>query len=297
MNDQELTAVVRQSLEGAHMDVPEDQITSRSRAIRAARRRRVAASVTAVAAAGAAAVTAAVFLPGSAASPVPAVEHAEDTAYVVSHVTRALDAVPAGNIMFTQQTTGPHSEVKDTWGRGSQLRVEYFTPTGQLASEVGADSTSKALTTVGINYQARTWGRSTTSRPAVKPSAQARAASSAAASSACANPLRMAISQDASQAAAWIRTLVSCHALKADGTTTVDGVTAIKLTMANGEVWYVNSGTYLPFRMTLTRPGIAWQDDFQWLAPTTANLAKLSLPATPQGFTQVTRQGVVQLGG
>jgi hypothetical protein len=38
MNDQELTTAVRQSVDGAHMDVPEEQIARRGRAIRAARR-------------------------------------------------------------------------------------------------------------------------------------------------------------------------------------------------------------------------------------------------------------------
>lgn len=52
MNDQELITAVRQSVHGVHMNVPAEQIVSRSRAIRASRHRRLAASITAVAAAG-----------------------------------------------------------------------------------------------------------------------------------------------------------------------------------------------------------------------------------------------------
>jgi hypothetical protein len=52
MNDQELITAVRQSVHGVHMNVPTDQIVSRSRAIRASGHRRLAAGVTAVAAAG-----------------------------------------------------------------------------------------------------------------------------------------------------------------------------------------------------------------------------------------------------
>jgi hypothetical protein len=52
MNDQELITAVRQSVHGVRMNVPAEQIVSRSRAIRASGHRRLAASITAVAAAG-----------------------------------------------------------------------------------------------------------------------------------------------------------------------------------------------------------------------------------------------------
>ena len=52
MNDQELITAVRQSVHGARMNVPAEQIVSRSRAIRASGHRRLAAGLTAVAAAG-----------------------------------------------------------------------------------------------------------------------------------------------------------------------------------------------------------------------------------------------------
>jgi hypothetical protein len=52
MNDQELITAVRQSVHGVRMNVPAEQIASRSRAIRASGHRRLAACITAVAAAG-----------------------------------------------------------------------------------------------------------------------------------------------------------------------------------------------------------------------------------------------------
>ena len=52
MNDQELITAVRQSVHGVRMNVPAEQIVSRSRAIRARGHRRVATCLTAVAAAG-----------------------------------------------------------------------------------------------------------------------------------------------------------------------------------------------------------------------------------------------------
>jgi hypothetical protein len=56
--------------------------------------------------------------------------------------------------------------------------------------------------------------------------------------------------------------------------------------------WYVSPATYLPIRMTITRAGtgtLVLQADYQWLPPTTANLAKLNPPVPPAGFTQVSR--------
>jgi hypothetical protein len=52
MNDQELITAVRQSVHGVRMNVPAEQIVSRSRAIRARGHRRLAACLTAATAAG-----------------------------------------------------------------------------------------------------------------------------------------------------------------------------------------------------------------------------------------------------
>jgi hypothetical protein len=52
MNDQELITAVRQSVHEVRMNVPVEQVVSRSRAIRASGHRRLAASITTVAAAG-----------------------------------------------------------------------------------------------------------------------------------------------------------------------------------------------------------------------------------------------------
>lgn len=285
MNDQELTAAVRESVGGVRMSIPEEQITSRGRAIRAARRRSMAVGATAVVSAGAAAIAAAVVLPGPAS---PAVQHAQDTAYVISHVTRALDAVPASTIFFMQSTN--RAAVTDEWARGGNARIERMTPAGQPVSETGLAGTSTTVTTVVVNDQDKTWSRSDKSLGQVPAAAQANAARNAA-SPACDSRHGFTITDNASNMAASLRAWVSCGELKASGTASVDGVTDITLTtLVNGVTytWYVNPATYLPARMTTTRPGVLLvQDDFQWLPPTSANLAKLNLPAAPQGFTQV----------
>ena len=121
MNDQDLTTALRKSVEGACMSVPEEQITSRSRAIRAARRRRVAAGATAAVSAGVAAVAATALLPA------PAAPAAQDTAYVVSHVARALDAVPSGSVFHLRSAIG-NSAVTDMWAMGTSSRIQRTTP-------------------------------------------------------------------------------------------------------------------------------------------------------------------------
>jgi hypothetical protein len=285
MNDQELTAAVRQSVEGARMDVPEEQITSRGRAIRAARRRRLAAGVTAIATAGAAAIAAALILPG------PAAPAAQDTAYVVSHATQALTAVPPGTIVFVQaSTTRPGSEVTDTWAGDGRLRIESFTRAGQPIFDRVSARTSTTEAVVLINYRDRTWTRRA-SQFGELPAPSAAAPAGAQGSFTCdsANEI-FGIPLNASDMAASLRDWESCGWLKADGTATVGGVTAIRLTMPTGDgyatTWYVSPATYLPILQTVTRQGTLLSTQaFQWLPPTTANLARLALPAVPRGFS------------
>jgi RNA polymerase sigma-70 factor (ECF subfamily) len=100
------------------------------------------------------------------------------------------------------------------------------------------------------------------------------------------------ISVNAKAIADQLRSRESCGLLKADGTATVGGVTAIRLTEPTNDgvtaSWYVNSATYLPIRRTVTQRGVLLSTDaFQWLPRTAANLARLSLPVAPRGFAQV----------
>jgi hypothetical protein len=242
------------------------------------RRARVTAALTTLPVA-AAAVAAAVVLSGPAA---PAAQQAQDTAYVASHVTQALDAVPASTIMYMQITWALHSVVNDRWASGRRLRTETFRA-GQLVSESASTGTNTS-TSVNVNYRDRTWSRSTESLGPFSATAPAMS---------CANAGDQPIYANPSWMAAEIRTIVSCGLLKADGTATAGGVTAIRLASKdNSATWYVSPATYLPIRITTTQPGtgtLILQIDFQWLPPTTANLAKMNLPVPPAGFTQVSR--------
>jgi hypothetical protein len=211
---------------------------------------------------------------------------AQDTAYITSHLTHAPSAVPAGTILFSQTVNSANRAVTDSWDRTGQRRVEEFTQAGQLEYESGRATTRTAVTAVTVNYLHKTWSRSASPAHATAP----------APSFTCASPDLNGdpLYFDPRLMAAWLRSSVSCGTLKAGGTATVDGVTAIKLIRTprntpdykqGGTVTYfVNPTTYLPNRLTLASG--ANVTNLQWLPPTAANLAKLDLPAIPRGFTQ-----------
>jgi hypothetical protein len=256
----------------------DDQLAALRR--RRARRARVTAALTTLPVAAAAIATsfavqaaivvaAVTILAGNAPSP------------ALDAVSPALDAVPASTILFTQLTRANSAVVDRTWASGQQMRIERFRA-GQLVFESGSTGTSTS-TSIWVNYRDRTWTRSTESVGPLSATAPAMS---------CANAGDQPIFSNPTGMAAELRTTVSCGLLKADGTATAGGVTAIRLIMpADGgfaTTWYVSPATYLPIRETVTRRGtLLWTFDFQWLPPTPANLAKLSLPIPPAGFTQI----------
>jgi hypothetical protein len=282
LTDDQLAARIGPRLRAELAALPAPDVLAALRR-RRARRARAAAVLTALPVAAAAAA-AAVLLPGSAA---PAAPRAQDAAYVVSHVTRALGAVPAGTVFSIQSTSTvlsaaePYSIVTDIWKRGPDVRIEAF-QAGKPVSDAGTFTTGTTQTSVFVNYRDKTWWRSS--------AANAGDGSSGAASATSACDGVDGAAEDPGIMAAELRALVSCGALKAGGTATVGGVTTIELTSTKDGLittWYVNSSTYLPVRMTKTSPGSSrGQEDFQWLPPTPANLAKLNLPTAPPGFTR-----------
>ncbi len=84
---------------------------------------------------------------------------------------------------------------------------------------------------------------------------------------------------------AFIRGELKCGGLAVTGRQVVDGIDAIKITGArSGITLWVSPSTYLPVRLILGRA--VRQTDFQWLAPTPANLAHMKVQV-PAGFRQV----------
>jgi hypothetical protein len=212
---------------------------------------------------------------------------ARDTAYIASHLTRAPSAVPAGTIMNVQvRRSGSPRGVMEVWAGDDKLRIEDFPQAGKPAYDSGYTRTRTAFTQVTVNYPHKTWTRQT-GTPGGPRTPSLTCANATADFYTYVNPSQ--------EQAAWLRTAVSCGTLKPDGTTTIDGVTTIRLAPPPGKAKntsftlyvYVNPKTYLPVRQTATgASGQVMQVDYQWLPPTAANLAKLNLPAIPPGFTQ-----------
>jgi len=278
MNDNDLITAMRESFTDVRSATPVDQIVSRSRVIRA--RRRIPGALAAVALAAAAGITVA-LIPSGPARPVAT----KTTAYVVSHVAQAIDAMPAGTVVAVQRTTAPARSDLDMWNDGgAQTRQEGLTLAGKRVWEIGQTFSSSATrqTTTFVNYDDRTWWRTVRHLPAAK---------SGPAVWTCGNAGSDSIVADPSAMAGQLRTALSCGELKVVGSGTVGGVRAVKLSgvFDSGATvtYWVNVTTYLPFRLTLSfNASHSVQEDLQWLPPTAANLAMLNVPI-PAGFTQV----------
>jgi hypothetical protein len=256
-----------------------------SRAYRRHRGRRAAArAIVAAGTAAVAAIGAAVAFSG------PAAPATRNTAYVVGHVAQALDTVPAGTILHERMTyipagTGPGTDPITFWANSSRVRMEIFTPAGQLVSDWGSLTTPTAFSAVDVNYRAKVWSRTAGPGSNPVPADQLTCSSTSRHILVIFNPSEMVD---------LLRAEVSCGMLKADGTATVNGVSVIKLNVAmphGTKTYWVSPTTYLPVRITVNRGAGApvMQDDLQWLPPTAANVAELSFPVPPSGFTQVSR--------
>ena len=286
MNDHDLITTMRESFTDVQSATPVEQIVSRSQVIRARRRIPGAVAVIAVAAA---AGTAVALIPSGSAQPAPVATHT--TAYVVSHVARALDAMPGHAILVTQRlpVRGP---VMDTWtDEGHRARHEEFTRAGQPISDSGVSFSSSATGVTRItfvDYQNKTWWRSAESYANGTPGVtRVRTCSNVGTGDIVGRPREMA---------AQLRKALSCGDLKAVGRGTADGVSAVKLSghFSNGDAaltYWVNAATYLPFRFAAANGGASvFQMNLQWLRPTAPNLARLNVPI-PAGFTRVPPPG------
>ncbi|HTZ30414.1 MAG TPA: hypothetical protein VMC83_40865 [Streptosporangiaceae bacterium] len=287
MNDHDLMTAMRESFTDVQSATPVEQIVSRSKAIRA--RRRALPGVVAVVAVAAAAGTAVALLPSGPAKPAPVATHT--TAYVVSHVTRALDAMPDSTIMATQRVPvrGP---IMDTWtDQGNRARHENFTRAGQPISDSGisfSSSPTGVTRIISVDYQNKTWSRS------VQPYANGTPATTAVWT--CSNVGTDDVVGNPHEMAAQLHKALSCGDLRVVGSGTVGGVSAVELSghFSNDDAdltYWVNATTYLPFRFTAANGGTSvFRMKLQWLPPTAANLAKLNVPI-PAGFTQVSPPG------
>lgn len=287
MNDHDLITTMRESFTDVQSATPVEQIVSRSQVIRA--RRRIPGAV-AVAAVTAAAGIAVALIPSGPAKPAPVA--ARTTASVVSHVARALDAMPGNTVWVTQRSRVPASgPIMESWGdQDGQSRLKTFTLAGRPIADSGISFSGPAKrltrTMTAVDYQNKTWWRSASFYGNGNVPATVWTCSNVETNEIAGNPREMA---------AWLHTALSCGDLKAVGSGTVGDVPTVKLSgyfSGSGILTYwVNTTTYLPFRFTSANGGTSvFQMNLRWLPPTPANLAKVNVPI-PAGFTQVPPPG------
>jgi hypothetical protein len=234
----------------------------------------------------------------------------QTTSVVIHRVDRALaKAVTGKPVAYTREkSTGarlvvliPHSGftefgpnlISESWTRGGLTRTDYVTPAGRVVfSDVRDVSSGKSVDT-SVSYQHHAWWRGTYAAPG-------------------ATKLAPACTMEETQLsrAQWsreIKKLLSCGAAFA-GYQQVDGVKTVKLKLSstiknacaasnspggctpvpvgwNGTLW-ANASTYLPVRLAAHGHKFGFQIDFAWLAPNSANLAKLQ-PKIPNSFRHV----------
>jgi hypothetical protein len=264
------------------------------------RRRRIMTRATA-AAGTAAAVAVALVAAGTTGASRDVGSHA--TAYIVKHAESALDtAVAANDIMYLRATDGAARRWFYLAPEGSSNRYEVFSASGQPGMDIGVAATPASRTITWVFYRTKTWwSMKGAAIPASHPAAQKSCSS------------RISVSLDVYESPAVlvanIREALACGQLTNEGTQYVDGVAAIKLvsvhtfrvpmrggtmTVTTTTTLWVNPASYLPVRWAQDgkvtgRKGMvvpSVDEDVEWLSPTSANLAQLTVPIPP-GFKQV----------
>jgi hypothetical protein len=224
---------------------------------------------------------------------------------VISHTEAALSAAAVENPVVhvhssrgnmgiaigAKRGEGLMSRQENSWyyGRYGTERSQGLTTTGQPVFDTGLAETSETATSILVDYPARVWWQYVQHFPAwTPPPASARS---------CRDVLDFTTDLYPTEWAADIHKALTCGQFTISGTEQVNGIDAIKLTPVRPDVMtavlWVDPSTYLPVRVAVeirTSPGgpfeLNHQADVQWLPPTAANLAKLTVPIPP-GFAQI----------
>jgi hypothetical protein len=285
------------------------------------RRRRVMTSAAVAATAATAAVAAAIVATG--ATEASRESGIRTTAYIVSHVDSALGtAGSAQDIAYLRGDGGLVYRWLYSGPQGTSSRNKLL-PGGGRPGEVdtGSTTTRAGTTSTSVNYHTKTWWRR--SFPDTSASPASGALSKPSPRGSCTAQVALDVQPSTLPVLATdIRRALACGQLTSEGTENVDGVNAIKLgsvqTMTqpahavtrNGKTTripattyttvtklWVDPASYLPVRFVTTTTEASVSDpgsyltgsgtwDVQWLPPTSANLALLTVKIPP-GFTQV----------
>lgn len=259
-------------------------------------------TIRAVTAAGAAAVLIAGTLTvagvtGAFSRP-PGGPQARTTAYVITRVERALSAPDMTNVIAYTRTIYPagvtlqpvpggvngsggpggrspkEGDYELLWANLHTTKRSVFTATGRHLFDEQITIGNGSLATTVVNYTSHTWWTARSPRPVV----------TGPASASCLPGGGIRLSGGRNAWPDFIRSQLACGAYNVVGKQVVGGADVLKITGSSGDpTLWVNPVTYLPIR--LEAPG-GLQTDFQWLPPTGAHLAMLSMPV-PAGFHHV----------
>jgi len=227
----------------------------------------------------------------------------QTTAYIVKQAESALDtAVAANDIMYLRATNGTAERWFYLAPEGSSNRYEVFSASGQPSMDIGVAATPASRTVTWVFYRSKTWWRlEQAATPTPHPVAQKSCSSQI--------PVSLDVYESPAVLVANIREALACGQLTNEGTQYVNGVAAIKLvsvrtfqlpmragavTVTTTTTLWVNPASYLPVRWAQNwkftgRTGIVAtpvDENVEWLSPTSANLAQLTVPIPP-GFRQV----------
>jgi hypothetical protein len=277
------------------------------RAYRRYRKRRLtiralAATGTAVAVAGAA--TALV------SARVASGPQAQETAYLASRVSGALARL-SGDMLYTRTTYNPPYSMGGGqwnltvgWSYHRSVRSTEYSPAGQPYWDTGITLVAGlwSVRAVNVDYPARTVMRVTpgmgadwTMRmPIVGPIAPPIGFCSADVPPAVGSILSKIGGASTAAWAKYFRAVLACGQFRVAGHQRLGGTRTIKLVQVPSrqrgyrpETVWVDPSTYRPVAMEYTDyPGTQVHTTFEWLPPTKANLANLSVPV-PAGFRQV----------
>jgi hypothetical protein len=254
-------------------------------------RRRTALAVAATAVAGA---TAGFGLTAGT----PGAGSIETTAYVVNRMSTTLSATDTIGYSVSRFTgaavpTGM-KDLIDEWEYGRQFRQLTETAAGRPYIDVSTRPSGHQWVLITVNYSDRDWSR------AIVPTGL-QYLPVATGDNLCEGTVLSPFGA-ARSAADWKKLILiglKCRAFTVTGRQRVDGVEAIRLAShkaLRGMTIWVDPSSYLPVRLTvrlhvvtgsISRASTATMlIDFRWLAPTSANLAKLTAPIPP-GFREV----------
>jgi hypothetical protein len=220
------------------------------------------------------------------------------TAYVISRVERALSAPNMANMVAYTRTVYPAGVTlrpvpggvngsggpaagssragayEALWAYHRSSKLSSFTASGQRVFDERITVGKRSMATTVVAYTSHTWWRAQSARPEVASSA----------SPGCLPGGQVRLNGSANAWPDFIHSQLACGAYTVAGKQDLGGVEALKITGSSGQLTlWVNPRTYLPIRLQQLGPV---QVNFQWLAPTRANLAMLNMPV-PASFHQV----------